>query len=475
MAIGCAVSLDKNRRATAGAWTTNMPVVSEARKLNPAGRRFLAFMSFNVVSWQVLVGPTLVLFARHIDMPRDKVGLLLSCLPFSAVLIVFTIRWVEWFGPRRCLMWGWRASLAIASLALLMPLALAWWGPAAGWRLLLIATLGFCVCRSLGVGGWLPWLHEQIPSEQRGRYFSCEMSVVHCCAIAVSLLCAAALAGTPTLARFLGLYVVAIVAGWISVFMILKIPGGEKATMPETLTGLAAYRAAARDREFMRYLLQAAVGLVFLSALSASMVLYLRDALGYSSGHIMLMMATSSVLTMLVIRYWGEYADHKGSKRALILSMAAHVVVALGWLLLWPGSAWTPALAWALVICGPVFISAFSIAAVRGMLCHTKREGRMGYTNLWTACTALGQGLVTVLVGVVIEAWEFRGFQVCFAASTIGGLVSAIGFFRLSDEEGRPPAPYLTSLIRPSLPLRTMARITWITLGIESRKNGKGR
>ena len=67
------------------------PVISGYRALEPAPRRFLFFVAVNVVSWQNIVGPAMVLFARKIDMPEFLVGLLLSIMPFAQLLVLVTM------------------------------------------------------------------------------------------------------------------------------------------------------------------------------------------------------------------------------------------------------------------------------------------------------------------------------------------------------------------------------------------------
>ena len=54
-------------------FSINVPIFSGLQELEPAPRRFLFFIVFNVVSWQCLIGPVLVLFARKIDMPPSWV------------------------------------------------------------------------------------------------------------------------------------------------------------------------------------------------------------------------------------------------------------------------------------------------------------------------------------------------------------------------------------------------------------------
>ncbi|MCL4219528.1 MAG: hypothetical protein KJ052_21315, partial [Candidatus Hydrogenedentes bacterium] len=64
------------------------PLLRSIGDLDRGPRRFLLFTGFNVVSWQCIVGPALILLARYIEMPASWVGLLISFMPLSTLLVV---------------------------------------------------------------------------------------------------------------------------------------------------------------------------------------------------------------------------------------------------------------------------------------------------------------------------------------------------------------------------------------------------
>jgi hypothetical protein len=125
------------------------------------------------------------------------------------------------------------------------------------------------------------------------------------------------------------------------------------------------------------------LGLTALTAQSSAAVMYLRDILGYSAGHIMFLIGSGSLLIAMFIGSLGRRADRYGSSPVMIELLLAHSLVALLWLGLIPGFNWTDPLA-LLVVAGAAFFNAgFLTVATRGMMCRVRELGRVGYTNLW--------------------------------------------------------------------------------------------
>ena len=164
-----------------------IPVLSGFQELETPHQRFLIFVAFNVVSWQNIVGPARVLQARKIDMPEAFVGMLLSFLPFTALLLLVTMPLVTRFGPKRVMLWAWFWRNVICCLVFALPLALAFGGKRVAWAVLMTAILGFCVMRALGSGGWLPWLHEIVAEDKRSTYFSTETALTQIINVAIML------------------------------------------------------------------------------------------------------------------------------------------------------------------------------------------------------------------------------------------------------------------------------------------------
>jgi MFS family permease len=444
------------------------------RELPSAPRRFLLFSAINVISWQCIVGQILVLFARTLDMPPTWVGLLIACLPLSMLLVVVTVPLVEWLGPRWILTWGWLLRNLIATSVFAIPWAQAHWGQAGAWQVLLFATVGFCAIRALGVGGWFPWLHEVVPTHQQGLYFATETAVAQVVTVLFILGSGLILGQGITLTPFFLVYGLGIGAGLLSVVAIQFIPGGCRTPRSETPAhSETSYGPALRDRLFIDYVLRTMLGLTALTAQSSAAVMYLRDILGYSAGHIMFLIGSGSLLIAMFIGSLGRRADRYGSSPVMIELLLAHSLVALLWLGLIPGYNWTDPLALLVVAGAALFNAGFLTVATRGMMCRVRELGRVGYTNLWIFGSSMAMGLIPIVAGLLIGRWEMLGFRLCFVVSGIVGILAAFTLRRLPLEEGKVPIPNLGDLLAPVQPLRSLARVLWLNLGLPGEKGGK--
>jgi hypothetical protein len=65
------------------------------------------------------------------------------------------------------------------------------------------------------------------------------------------------------------------------------------------------------------------------------------------------------------------------------------------------------------------------------------------------------------------------GFRLCFTISGVVGILAAFTLRRLPLEEGKVPIPNLGDLLAPVQPLRSLARVLWLNLGLPGEKGGK--
>lgn len=446
-----------------------IPIIEGLRELDSAPRRFLLFIVFNVVSWQCIAGGALVLFAREIGMRESLVGFLLAFMPLSMVLVILTGRLVTRWGPKPVMLWAWALRNIIACLVFLMPWAMARWGVHAGWWVLLAATLGFCLMRSVGAGGWLPWLHEVVPGVQRGTYFSSEAMVTQFLSVLLSAGIAVALLGDPGINRYLAIYGVGIASGLFSLAWMFRVPGGHAIPRVEGRAPADSLKAAVSDRTYLRFVVTASLCFSSFSWLGASSVLYMRDVLGLS-WQIMAFQAAASMGVLLTVRSWARYSDQSGSGRTMALALAGHSMAAAAFLTLLPNFFLTPVLIVFTVVMAAVFSTAYWVASNRAMLNMLPASCRVGYSNLWTVCTNVAMGITPIVAGFAIDGLGPWGYRICFVISAVMGIGCGIASLR-AVRDGRPLEPSLSWLINPALPLRTLMRIVWICLGLhESRR-----
>lgn len=446
---------------------SKLPLTAGLHELDTAPRRFLLFIVFNVVSWQCIIGPANILFARKIGMPPSWVGFLLAFAPLSMLLVLATGLMVMHWGAKRVMFLGWFFRNACSCLIFALPWAMAKWGPPGGWWIVMASTFGFCLMRAWGVGGWFPWLHEVVPVAQRGAYFSGEASVTQLLNIGVAVIQAVILQGDPSIARFLAIYGIGILAGFVSLLWMSRIPGGAASGEEASLaTDFASYRRAFADRRYMKFIVTASLCFSMITWLGSSYVMFMRDSLGMSSRAIMAITALASVCIMFTVRHWARFAEHGGSGRAIALAQTGHAVCSLGCLLLVPGTAWARWGIVPLIVLASMFGSAFWMSVHRAMLGFVKTEDRVGYTNLWTVATAIAFGFVPIFAGMAIDHLDLWGFRACFLMAGLGGLCAAALIRRVAGESS--PARWPSGLGEWLLFLpRTVGQVFRVTAGLD--------
>jgi Na+/melibiose symporter-like transporter len=452
------------------------PIISGFRQLEPAPRRFLFFVAVNVVSWQNIVGPAMVLFARKIDMPEFLVGVLISFMPFAQLLLLVTMPMVTRFGPKRVMLWAWFWRNVICCVVFAMPFALRAGDRRVAWMVLLVAILGFCVMRAVGSGGWLPWLHEIVPENRRSVYFSTETAVTQVINIAIMFVQAWLLAGSnPSVATFLIIYAIGIAMGFLSLVTMSRIHGG--APFEDRLSfrdEVRAYAGAYRDRAFLRFMLAATFCIASMSWFGSATVMYMRDILKLHDSMTMAISAAASVGVLLTIASWGRFAEHSGSGPAMFKSLTGHALAALLMLVLPLHGPWRAVGACAAMTLAAVFCSAWFVAVNRSMLNQTPGDGRIGYTAAWTVCTSMAFGVTPLLAGAVIERFGLPGFRACFTIATVSGFAGALLCLYVVPD-ANVSRPTVLSVMHPSALARTMGRIAAITLGLHESNRDEGR
>ena len=442
------------------------PLVSSMRELDPGPRRFLLFIAFNVVSWQCIIGPALVLLARKIEMPASWVGFLISFMPLAMLLVLLTGHFVTRMGAKRIMFFSWFMRNVVACAVFTIPWAMNRWGQHAGWYVLMGAMLAFCVMRAAGGGGWFPWLHEVVPESQRGAYFSAEAAVAQLLNVIVVGLQGLALQGDPGLGRYLAIYAVGIAAGLISLTWMYRVPGGKPVATGGAAFGRTweAYRSGLTDRRFMAFTLTASLCFSFTSWHGTALVMYMRDQLSISSRDIMMVTAAGSFLVLLCIRFWGRYAERNGSRSALFLSLSGFAMAVLVMFVLLPGHAWTFELLCLQVLATTLLGGAFWMSVHRAMLNLVDPNERVGYSNIWTVCTSIALGITPILAGQAIEWGGMWGFRLCFFMSGVGGLGCAALVYHIVRDDAAH------NVFNPRahgwwLPVRMVAEMARISLG----------
>jgi hypothetical protein len=245
-----------------------------------------------------------------------------------------------------------------------------------------------------------------------------------------------------------------------------RVPGGLAVKSELTLNqGYESYRRALKNRSYMLFVTNASLSFSALSWFGSAGVMYLKDAIGLSSEEVMYVMAFGSVGIMLTIRFWGLFAEHSGSGSGIFLTLTGHSLVCLAALLLLPGAGATHYALYPVFILAAAFNGATWMATHRAMFNAVAAEDRIGYTNIFTVGTSLALGITPILAGLAIDHLGMWGYRFCFIAAAVVGFGCAVAS-RYVCKDSEPLDMRLARLLNPALPVRTVGRIFWVSVGM---------
>lgn len=424
--------------------------------LDPGPRRFLAFLFLNVLSWQCLIGPVMVLHARALGINSGAVGVLYSLLFFAGVLGVLTKGLAERYGSKRVLMAGWTARNLLVLPVVLTPWVLAWWGAGAAAVLLFVTAGLFSMTRALAGIAWSSWLHEIVPPSQLGSYFAAETVMTRLLAVAFGVFAFFVLGHQPPVWRFAAVAALGVAFGLLSIRVLRRVPGGgPSAHGGEPVWG--GFGAVLRDRTFMGFLgCVAWCGFVYVGQ-GLLVLLLLRDQLLLGPGLILLLTTCGNLLAVPTTTRWRRIADRHGST----VVMAANGLLAVGCLIviacLRPGHA--PLLVVA-AVCAllPVAESGNYVAGYRGYMLRMKPELRHAANAVWSAGTAVPSGISAVLMGFWLRGGT-TGHYVLAAWGYAAIMLAGIGLCLRIPEPTVDQGGKASAVHDPRRPVRSLLRM----------------
>ena len=361
-------------------------------------------------------GSAFVLFLNALQINNTQIGFLLSLFPFMGIVAPFIAPVVARIGYKRTYIRFWTLRTVVATLLLLVPFALAQFGAEATVLLITLITAGFGLCRAIGETGYYPWVQEFVPDTIRGKYSATNNifgSVVGIISVAAASFILGLSAG---LDRFMILFAIGAVAGFISVWLYTHVPGG--AAIKGEDAPRITYRdllQAAKDRNLLFYL--AGFGLLTFGSgpLYSFLPLFMQQQVGLSESNVVLLQNANLVGALLSTYFLGWSADRYGSKPVMLTGVLLKVLLPIGWLLMPRASDFSLPVALAIAF----FQGASGIAWVIGsgrllFVSVVPTAQRAQYMAVYYAAIGILGGLSQVIGGRVLDLSENLSGELLF-------------------------------------------------------------
>jgi len=379
--------------------------LDEARR-EAAKADLLRFTALNALSFEILAGQILILFARQVGASLAQIGLLAALLPFASIIQLGVAPLVNRYGPRTVMLVGWGARTAVAAALFLVPAAAARGGTTAATQVLVTVMAGFYLCRALGMSSWLPILQELVAPEDRGLYLSRQEFLRQVAIVFIAVVTALYLLGAPSVERYLHVMGLGVLAAAWSLYYLARVPNVGAMAEPLDRDYFRRALAPLRDPVFSRYL-RFSVGLrMVLSAYAPFIIVFLSEGLGLAPSAVIAVNTVGSLGAILTLSLWGAGSDRFGAKPVLAFSLLG-ISAALALLLL-PGPGWEwrwlgiPAIS---LLLG-VFTGGLTVSMSKFELSFIPIEGRAHYVAISVTLSGLGSAAAAWTAGGLLQAWR---------------------------------------------------------------------
>ncbi len=436
-------------------------------------RNFLAFNFLNILSWSSILSPVLVLHANALGISSSAIGALNSVLYFAGILGIFTKSLAERIGSKRLLLGGWTLRNLLAAPIVLTPLVRMYFGFLPAATLLFTCITLFCITRAMSNIAWASWLHEIVPPTRLGRYYTIEAIMTRVLLVACGLACFLCFDGTAATApadgpnygelwRFAALAGFGVAAGLFSTRVLRNVPGGlpppkkDGENVPH-----ASFGSVLHDRMFMLFLFSSAFFSCIYVGGGVLIPLLLKKHFAMSTGTVLLFTSIGNLLAVFTTPRWRLMADRHGSPATMLANgiLYSACMILIGVLAYFKPS-FAPFALLPLCALVPVAESANSMACSRGYMLRISAESRHACNAVWNAGTQTICGIVSILVGILLDSPE--GMNLRFAAVAWGAaaLILGAGWFALRVPVPKGDAqPGPSPLYNPAHPLLSMYRV----------------
>ena len=361
-------------------------------------------------------GPVFVLFLSELAISNTVIGFILSLVPFTGLIAIFIAQRVARFGYKRTFIVFWGARKGFAALLILVPLASVQFGELAAIVLVTLIMAGFSLCRSVAETGFYPWQQEFVPDSVRGKY-SAENTIVSNIVSIGAVAVATFILGLSTdMNRFVLLFAVGSVAGFIAVWMYSKVPGGAPDIQSHsTQSSFKNLLVAAKDHNLQLYLAGIFLFTLGTGPLYSFLPLFMQDPIGLSDSSILALQISVLIGGLISSQLLGWSADRYGSKPVMLVGVLLTLILPIGWLIMPRASSMSLIIAFILAFVQGIAGLAWGIGSGRLLFVRiVPSEHKAEYMAVFYATIGLIGGFSQIAGGGLIDAFSGLSGQFLF-------------------------------------------------------------
>lgn len=360
------------------------------------------FGTFNALSFQIVLGSPMVLYAKALGASATVLGIITGMMPLLVISQVPAANYIGRVGFKKFVYAGWGTRVAFIFAIAIVPI-LTFLTPSTRLSLILFLLFIFNLSRGISSAAWLPWISSLVPPAIRGKYLATEQGFIGVSSALAFIIAAACLGNTPEAWQFGLIFLISGIAGMISLRFLKRIPDAPVPEEIKTSRQPVPWKAMVEYRPFKRLLLMNLGWSFAYGGIAAFTVAFLRSQAHMPEATILYLGSVFFVGGILSL-WFGTHLDRLGSKPILIFSSLLWLGILTAWFLIaarvFPPTHLTILL---LQFCMGVGASLFAIANVRLTMVITPEMGRTHFFALYSVVANSSLGLAPILWGIMID------------------------------------------------------------------------
>ena len=181
------------------------------------------FATFNALSFQIILGSPMVLYAKNQGASATLLGILAGMMPLLVIFQIPAAGYLERVGYKRFMMAGWGTRVAFIFAIAIVP-ALSFLRDQSRLALLLFLLFIFNLSRGITSCAWLPWISSLVPAGMRGRYLSLDQAFIGVASCLAFIISAACIGQNPADWQFVVIFCISGINGIISLLFLKRVP-----------------------------------------------------------------------------------------------------------------------------------------------------------------------------------------------------------------------------------------------------------
>jgi MFS family permease len=440
---------------------------SPKQKFPPGLNNAFLFATFNALSFQIILGSPMVLYARSLGASATVLGIITGMMPLLVIFQIPAANYIARVGYKKFVYAGWGTRVLFIFAIAIIPV-LSFLNSSTKLSLVLFLLFIFNLSRGISSAAWLPWISSLVPAQIRGKYLAADQAFIGVASCMAFVIAAACLGERPHAWQFGLIFLISGINGAISLKFLKQIPDVPVPDEIRVSKQPVPWLEMARFAPFKKLLIMNLGWSAAYGGISAFTVAYLKAQTLMSEATI-LYVCSVFFLGALVSLWFGLHLDAMGSKPVMAFSSLLCIAIITVWILL-AGGLLRPSAILILILQFLMGLAAsvFNMANVRLTMVITPQMGRNHFFALYSVVANLSLGLSPVLWGILIDLFStlnvkayglsWNRFTLYFLGAGFMFLITVLLKIRLEE----PASKNVEDLVKEmfiSSPQRMIARV----------------